>query len=172
MVTLLDPKDQRVSSIQHSDSCPSFSRPQESSSVNMTKDMLIVKSAVTMDTSGNSESTTLMDLEPLVLYLRSRTGSEWDSFNATPEVQSITNHSSVDDFGSSCMCDDTSELDFGAYAKSTTSSAFWIFRFNFLFVTLVVMLADGLQGTSGGGEGLVVMTFAKLTGLPTTNLPL
>ncbi|KAL3915823.1 MAG: hypothetical protein SGILL_005464, partial [Bacillariaceae sp.] len=101
------------------------------------------------DTPENCDST---NLEPLIQYLLTCSGSsDSDSFNITPEAESVTNHSSVCDFGSSTSAfeDSASEIDFDSDNSKggTSSSSFWVFRLNFLFVTLVVMLADGLQGT-------------------------
>ena len=66
-------------------------------------------------------------------------------FEPSPEIESVTYHSSVVDSTTSEQYDETvSEYDLDVECQGHGS--FLAFRLNFLFVILVVMLADGLQG--------------------------
>ncbi|KAG7350652.1 sugar transporter [Nitzschia inconspicua] len=71
--------------------------------------------------------------------------AEMASILEPPEVESVTRNSSLGDLESTSVDEDGSMCEIGDECQGRCS--FLAFRLNFLFVTLVVMLADGLQGT-------------------------
>lgn len=86
----------------------------------------------------------------------------------SPELESETQNSSLGEHESTSVEDEEgSQYDIDEETRGTTS--FLAFRLNFLFVTLVVMLADGLQGVYYVYDGIDTMrlfsTFRKLGSL-------
>lgn len=72
-----------------------------------------------------------------------------------PELESETQNSSQE---STSVEDDDSQYDIDEETRGPTS--FLAFRLNFLFVTLVVMLADGLQGVYYDYDGIDTLSIS------------
>ncbi len=70
---------------------------------------------------------------------------DFDCVFEPPEVESITNTSGIDDLASASVDEDSSKCGVETDCHLHPYS-FLTFRLTFLFVTLVIMLADGLQG--------------------------
>jgi hypothetical protein len=71
---------------------------------------------------------------------------EFEHVYEPPEIESVTQNSSIGGSESCSVEEDASKYEIEE--ESQIPCSFLAFRLNFLFVTLVVMLADGLQGTN------------------------